>query len=122
MTKSLSDLKQEDYCYLTTIGRVTGTPHEIEIWFGLNASTLYLMSGDGKSDWVKNLRKNPPVTVRIAKRTFNATARLVEDEAEQTLARNLLADKYNERRANGTLSKWARTALVVGLDVSSEKR
>lgn len=122
MTKPLSDLKKEDYCYLTTTGRVTGNPHEIEIWFGLNDNTVYLMSGDGKSDWVKNLRKHPTVTVRIAKQTFNATARLVEDEAEQTPARNLLADKYNERRANGTLSKWARTALVVGLDVNSEKR
>ena len=120
--KPLSDLKKEDYCYLTTTGRVTGNPHEIEIWFGLNDNTVYLMSGDGKSDWVKNLRKNPAVIVRIAKQTFNASARLVEDEAEQTLARNLLADKYNERRANGTLSKWARTALVIGLDVSSEKR
>jgi len=35
------------------------------------------------------------------------------------LARNLLANKYNERRANGTLSKWARTALVVAFDIIS---
>jgi deazaflavin-dependent oxidoreductase (nitroreductase family) len=117
----LNDLKHEDYCYFTTVGRVTGNPHEIEIWFGLNDSTLYLMSGDGKSDWVKNLKKNPAVTVRIAEQTFNATARIVEDETEQMLARNLLANKYNERKANGTLSKWARTALVVGIDVGSEK-
>jgi deazaflavin-dependent oxidoreductase (nitroreductase family) len=121
MQNPLNDLKNEAYCYLTTTGRVTGNPHEIEIWFGLNNTTLYLMSGDGKSDWVKNLKKNPAVTVRIAKHTFNATARIVEDEAEQMTARNLLADKYNERRANGTLSKWARTAQVVGLDVDSEK-
>jgi deazaflavin-dependent oxidoreductase (nitroreductase family) len=117
MSNKLAELKNEDYCYFTTVGRVTGNPHEIEIWFGLNNSTLYLMSGDGQSDWVKNLRKNPAVKVRIAKQNFNATARIVEDEAEQILARNLLADKYNERRANGTLSKWARTALVVGIDV-----
>lgn len=118
MQDKLDKLKQEDYCYFTTTGRVTGNPHEIEIWFGLNNATLYLMSGDGKSDWVKNLRKNPAVKVRIAKQTFNATARIVEDEAEQMLARNLLADKYNERKANGALSKWARTALVVAIDVS----
>jgi len=118
MNKQLHELKQEDYCYLTTTGRVTGNPHTIEIWFGLKDSTLYILSGGGdKSDWVKNLRKNPEVTVRIAKQTFNATARIVEDEAEQMTARNLLADKYNERRANGTLSKWARTALVVGIEL-----
>ena len=121
MNKQLHDLKQEDYCYLTTIGRITGNPHTIEIWFGLNDSTLYILSGGmDKSDWVKNLRKNSAVTVRIAKQIFNATARIVQDETEQMLARNLLADKYNERKANGSLSKWARTALVVGIDVGNE--
>lgn len=111
-------LAGEDYCYLITTGRVTGKPHEIEIWFGLIGSTLYLLSGGmDKSDWVKNLLKNPSVIVRIGKRTFKAVSRLVKEEEEETTARNLLADKYNERRANGSLSKWARTALVVGIDL-----
>ena len=114
----LNDLKHEDYCYLTTIGRVTGNPHENEIWFGLNHTTLYLLSGGKeKSDWVKNLLKNPSVTVRIASHTFNATARLVKDEAEETLARNMLADKYKERESDDSLSEWAQSALVVGMDV-----
>jgi deazaflavin-dependent oxidoreductase (nitroreductase family) len=118
----LSGLAREDYCYLTTIGRVSGKPHEIEIWFGLNHTTLYLMSGDGKSDWVKNLLKNPSVTVRIAKHIFSGTARLVvedEDEQEQMLARNMLGDKYNEREADGSLSEWAQTALPVAIDLRS---
>jgi len=115
----LASLKDQEYCYFTTTGRVTGKPHEIEIWFGLNDSTLYLMSGDGRSDWVKNSLKNPAVTVRIAKQTFNATARIVKDEQEEMLARILLADKYKERESDGSLSEWARTALVVGLDVAS---
>ena len=25
----------EQYCYLTTTGRVSGRPHEIEIWFAV---------------------------------------------------------------------------------------
>jgi deazaflavin-dependent oxidoreductase (nitroreductase family) len=118
----LSGLPKEEYCYLTTTGRVTGKPHEIEIWFGLDNATLYLMSGDGKSDWVKNLLKNPSVTVRIAKQTLSGTARLViedEDEQEQMLARNMLADKYKEREADGSLSEWAQTAVVVGIDLNS---
>jgi len=113
-------LTEESYCYLTTTGRVTGNPHEIEIWFGLKNSTLYLLSGAmDKSDWVKNLRKNPPVTVRIAKQTFNATARIVTDEDEEISARNMLADKYNERKANCSLSNYARSALVVGIDLEN---
>jgi deazaflavin-dependent oxidoreductase (nitroreductase family) len=118
LSELLASLKAEDYCYLTTTGRVTGNPHEIEIWFGIDDTTLYLLSGGmDQSDWVKNLLKNPAVTVRIASHTFKATARLVKEEKEEILARNLLADKYNERKANGSLSKWARTALVVGFDI-----
>jgi len=112
-------LAEESYCYLTTTGRVTGNPHEIEIWFGLKGNTLYLLSGNmDKSDWVKNLRKNPSVTVQIAEQTFKATARLVTDEQEEMSARNMLADKYNERKINGSLSNYARTALVVGIDIN----
>lgn len=117
--KLFSRLKKEEYCYLTTAGRVTGKPHEIEIWFGLNGNTLYLLSGGmDRSDWVKNLMKNPSVTVRIGRHTFKATARLVKDKGEEMTARNLLADKYHERRANGALSSWARTALPVGIDLN----
>lgn len=116
--KLFSRLEKEEYCYLTTAGRVTGNPHEIEIWFGLNGNTLYLLSGGmDRSDWVKNLIKNPSVTVRVGKRTFTGTARLVKNEKEEMTARNLLADKYHERRANGTLSSWARSALAVGIDL-----
>lgn len=112
-------LAGEAYCYLTTTGRVTGRPHEIEIWFGLVGNTCYLLSGGmDRSDWVKNLTKNPSVTVRIGGQTFRAAARIVKDEEEAMTARDLLADKYNERNANGSLSKWARTTLPVALDIS----
>jgi deazaflavin-dependent oxidoreductase (nitroreductase family) len=114
----LESLSAEEYCYLTTKGRVTGKPHEIEIWFGVQNNTVYLMSGGGtKSDWVKNLLKDPNVKVRIAKQNFNGIARLVKDEQEEMKARNMLADKYKEREADGSLDEWARTALPVAIDV-----
>ncbi|HKI53892.1 MAG TPA: nitroreductase family deazaflavin-dependent oxidoreductase [Anaerolineales bacterium] len=115
----LTKLKDESYCYLTTTGRITGNPHEIEIWFSLNENTAYLLSGGmDKSDWVKNLLKNSSVTIRIARKTFKSSARIVEDKEEEAMARNMLADKYNERTVRGSLSKWARTALPVAIDLS----
>ncbi len=113
-----SDLANEEFCYLTTTGRVSGNPHEIEIWFGMKGDSLYLLSGGGhKSDWVKNLAKNPNVTVRIGQHRFTATGRLVQSAEEESSARTLLADKYNERESDGSLSEWAQSALVVGLDI-----
>ena len=114
----LSALAKEDYCYLTTAGRVTGRPHEIEIWFGRRNNTLYLLSGSENSDWVRNLLKNPIVMVRIAKHTFPGTARLVKDKEEDTTARYLVAEKYQEWEEGKTLSEWARTALPVAIDLN----
>ena len=113
----LSQLSTEDYCYLTTVGRVSGRPHEIEIWFGIQDNTLYLLSGSGKSDWVKNLRKDPAVTVRIANHTFRGTARVVKEQEEELRARYLVAEKYHEWEEGKTLSQWARTALPIAIDV-----
>ena len=38
-------LADEQFCYLTTTGRVSGEPREIEIWFALEATTLYMLAG-----------------------------------------------------------------------------
>ena len=117
----LSTLAKEEYCYLTTTGRVSGRPHEIEIWFGLRGSTLYMLAGNHGSDWVKNLRMHSLVSVRIAQHTFSGTARLIDDEQEQMAARNMLADKYRERETDGSLSEWARTALPVAIDLRQDE-
>ena len=114
----LSDVSTEEYCYLTTKGRVSGRPHEIEIWFGTQNNTVYLLSGSGKSDWLKNLLKDPAVTVRIAQHNFTGTARVVKDTEEELRARYLVAEKYQEWEEGKILSEWARTSLPVAIDLS----
>jgi deazaflavin-dependent oxidoreductase (nitroreductase family) len=110
-------LVHEDYCYLTTTGRVSGQPREIEIWFGLDGETVYMLSGGGdRSDWVKNLIREPRVTVRIADRRFDGRARIVSETEEDALARRLLLDKYGPRYS-GDLSDWGRSALPVAVDL-----
>jgi deazaflavin-dependent oxidoreductase (nitroreductase family) len=112
-------LADEDYCYLTTTGRVTGKPHEIEIWFALESDTLYILAGGrDNSDWVKNARKTPSVTLRIADERFDGTARIVTDENQDALARRLLLEKYALPRYAGDLSDWGKNALPVAIDLS----
>jgi deazaflavin-dependent oxidoreductase (nitroreductase family) len=114
----LARLAGEEYCYVTTTGRVSGRPHEIEIWFGLGGNSLYLLSGGmDRSDWVKNMVKNPSVSVRIGQHTFGGTARMVTDQKEEMLARYLLAEKYQEWEQGKQLSEWARTALPIAIDL-----
>ncbi len=106
----------ENYCYLTTTGRVSGEPREIEIWFGLEGATLYLPSGGGdRSNWVRNLRRDSAVTVRIAGTTWLGRARIVEDADEDERARTLLVD--NTPGYSGNLDGWRRRSLPVAIDL-----
>jgi len=115
-------LAEEDYCYVTTSGRVSGRPHTIEIWFALQGSTLYILSGGrDRSDWVRNARKTPDVTVRIGDREFAGRARIVEDAEEDARARRLLLEKYGPRYS-GDLSGWGRSALPVAIDLVMTRR
>ena len=108
----------QPFCYLTTTGRVTGRPHEIEIWFGVHDGTLYLMSGGrDRSDWVRNIKRNSEVSVRVGDRTYQARGRVVEAKSdEDALARRLLLEKYAP--SNRGLDGWGRTALPVALDLA----
>jgi deazaflavin-dependent oxidoreductase (nitroreductase family) len=117
MAKLDPALAEEDYCYLTTTGRVSGLPREIEIWFGLERRTLYMLSGGrGRSNWVRNLKRTPQVTVRVGARTFDGHARIVAEAEEDARARRLLLDKYAPGYG-GDLSEWGRTALPVAVDL-----
>jgi len=113
----LGVLAEEPFCYFTTAGRVTGRPHTIEIWFAIGGRTLYMLSGGGdRSDWVKNLIRTPETTVRIGPAEFSGQARVVDDGAEDALARRLLLEKY-EPTYSGDLSDWGQTALPVAVDL-----
>ncbi len=109
-------LAQLDYCYLTTTGRHTGTPHRIEIWFALANGTVYLLSGGGdRSDWVRNLMISPEIVLEIGDVTRNTSARVVTDPAEDALARRIVSEKYRPRY-RGELESWGRSSLPVAID------
>ena len=106
-------LADEPYCYLTTTGRASGRPREIEIWFGLAERTLYMLAqGRERADWVRNIRRDPSVSVRIGEAVFSGRARIVEDREEDAAARELVAGKYDRLD-----SDWRRSALPVAVDL-----
>ncbi len=116
-------LDVEPYCYLTTTGRRSGRPHEIEIWFTALADSLYLISGGGdRSDWVRNLQAEPAARARVGDEVLQVTARVpVHPGEERTTAVEHLHDKYGEQ-VSGSVDDWLRDAFIVGLDVGKELR
>jgi deazaflavin-dependent oxidoreductase (nitroreductase family) len=118
---TLADAADDDFCYLTTRGRVTGQPHEIEIWFALDGQRLFMLAGAGeRSDWVRNLQAEPSVTVRLRDTTHPAQARVVEAGADEDgRARTLVFEKY-QLRSSGSLESWRESALPVALDIERQ--
>jgi deazaflavin-dependent oxidoreductase (nitroreductase family) len=103
------------FCYLTTVGRVTERPHRIEIWFALADRTVYLLAGDPRSDWVRNLTAEPAVRLEIGARAIDTTARIVAAGTEEDAkARRMLYDKY-QSGSEDDLTSWSRSALPVAI-------
>jgi deazaflavin-dependent oxidoreductase (nitroreductase family) len=119
MMLSVDDAKRS-VCRLETIGRTSGRPREIEIWFAADGDRVYLLSG-GRDDahWVRNLRVDPRVRIRVGGRWLQGIAREIEGQAEEPRARRLLAAKYQGWREGRPLSEWASESLPVAIDLAA---
>ena len=83
---SIQEVAEKHVLYLTTTGSRTGLPREIEIWFVVCGERFYLFAETGEAaNWVKNIRRNPKVTIRIGERQIGATARVLDRHADREL-------------------------------------
>jgi deazaflavin-dependent oxidoreductase (nitroreductase family) len=79
MHVELEGLQRERVLYLTTLGRKSGLPRAIEIWFVVFQQRLYTLAEHGfKAHWVRNIRAHPEVSIRIKERHFRARGRILE--------------------------------------------
>ena len=113
----MTELADLDVGYLTTTGRITGTPHRVEVWFALEDETVYLLAGGGdRSDWVRNLMVSPIVTLKIGDVQRVTRGRIVKEGTdEDASARRLLVEKYAARDRTD-LTDWGRTSLPIAVD------
>ena len=106
-----SGRSEPQYLYLTTMGRHSGRPREIEIWFTRLDGRYYLIAEHrARAQWVRNLLADPAVRVRVGRTTFHARARVVDARIEDGLARAV-------RKLSETKYRWG-DGLVVELTPS----
>jgi deazaflavin-dependent oxidoreductase (nitroreductase family) len=76
---------------LTTTGRRSGQPRTGAVSFMPVGDHFVVFSGWGvNSNWYRNLRKNPEVTITVGRRRMRATAQLVENpERRRELMRQM---------------------------------
>jgi deazaflavin-dependent oxidoreductase (nitroreductase family) len=83
---NIQEFANKKILYLTTIGRRTGLPREIEIWFIVYRDRFYLFAETGEAAaWVKNVKNDPEVMVLIGERQIGATARVLDRETDREL-------------------------------------
>jgi len=86
------------FLYLTTTGRKTGLPRQIEIWFVESDGLFYIFAEHfDRTQWVRNIARNARVHVRLGDRAFPATARALEHERDREAwerAQALARQKY----------------------------
>ena len=108
-------MSESEFLYLTTTGRLSGQPRQIEIWFTERDGRYYLVAEHGEqAGWVQNLRTDPRVTLRVGERVFPARARVV-DAATDTVLRDDV--RVHSERKYG----WGN-GLVIELSPGGESR
>jgi deazaflavin-dependent oxidoreductase (nitroreductase family) len=111
-----------DCCDIVTVGRVSGEPHEIEIWFGVLDGAMYLISGNGPgADWYRNMLAHPEVVVKIAGEEHVGRARDVTDPEERQRCGDLMGAKYvwgGDPSIGLTYTAWCYDvpAIAIGFD------
>jgi deazaflavin-dependent oxidoreductase (nitroreductase family) len=92
-----SSFAREQYLYLTTRGRKSGRPREIEIWFTHRDGRFYVIAEYATSNWLQNLRADPRAQVQVGGPSFAVAARFLTPETDPDLHRaiaNLASEKY----------------------------
>jgi deazaflavin-dependent oxidoreductase (nitroreductase family) len=115
-------LGSEPFAYLTTTGRRSGLPREIEIWFVLSddgASVHVLAGAPDRARWLANARADPAVRVRIGGEERAGRAEVPEPGgAEDAAARAALVAKYGPGHG-GDLRPWARRGGLLAIRVAA---
>ena len=76
----------EGFLHLTTTGRRTGLPREIEIWFTERDGRYYVIAENReRAHWVQNLRADPRVRFRVGSLETAGLARVVDAASEPQL-------------------------------------
>ncbi|MBP7042326.1 MAG: nitroreductase family deazaflavin-dependent oxidoreductase [Chloroflexi bacterium] len=79
-------LQTDDTIDITTVGRKSGQPRRIEIWFRQVDGRIYITGTPGTRDWYANLLQNPHFTFHLKESVhadLPAQARFINDIDER---------------------------------------
>ncbi len=113
--KTIESVKDEKYIHLTTLGRKTGKPHEVELWFALGNGKLYLSHEGEHTDWMKNVAKNEKVSAKIGSLKFDVLAKILKEGSSRDVGTRALYEKYYKPAKKEVIDDWFSLSTVVEL-------
>lgn len=107
---------------LTTIGRKSGTPRSVTIWFVIaDPRRMHVQhSSRAKAHWYQNLLKNPDVQMDFGDGPIKGRARPVTDTGEIDAILRLVRKKYMMAWVFRLLG-WGRTPLVATIETVEDQ-
>ena len=100
---------------ITTIGRKSGQPRRIEIWFHNLAGRLYITGMPGRPrDWLANLLAQPAFTFHLKESTqadLSARAIPIVEEGERRAVLTAILQKLG--RTEEDVERWVRESPLV---------
>jgi deazaflavin-dependent oxidoreductase (nitroreductase family) len=94
LTSRLGSVANRQTLVLTHVGRKSGKPYDVTIWFVVAGDKIILPTANVARNWVKNLRKTPIARIDFGGEKFEGRARFIDDPGERTRLMALLRRKY----------------------------
>jgi deazaflavin-dependent oxidoreductase (nitroreductase family) len=115
-------LKTDRVIDITTIGRKTGKPRRLEIWFHNLDGELFLTGSPGrKRDWLANLIANPEFTFHLKQSLqadIPARAMPIFDEPSR---REILSRLLEKMGGDRDLEAWVKDSPLVKFELAIER-
>jgi hypothetical protein len=109
-------LESERLIDITTIGRRSGRPSRIEIWFHNVEGEIYLSGRPQPRDWYANLLADPAFTFHLKQSIYSdlrASATPITDAVERARIIGVIHDRV---KSTVSLDEWVRSSPLVRVD------
>ena len=108
-------LRDEKLAHLTTVGRRTGKPHTVELWFAFAGGRIFLSHEGEYTDWMKNIIHDKRVRARIGRLNLEAYATILKEIKSRELGKTTLYEKYYGPAPKSTIDDWFELSTIIEL-------
>jgi deazaflavin-dependent oxidoreductase (nitroreductase family) len=117
--RDLEKVAHHKLVHLTTIGRRSGKPHTVQIWFALRDGKMYLSHEGKETDWMKNIKKNGQVSFMVGRENFIGNACYLDDgTGEAWTGKVALYEKYYGKATREVIEDWFSLSRLLVVEIS----